>query len=45
MVAFKSDIMNAYIQIGPEAEQLLAGFVKVIINYKIVIRYYKPHLF
>jgi len=32
MVAFKSDIMNAYIQIGPEAEKLLTGLVKVIIN-------------
>lgn len=32
MVAFKSDIMNAYIRIGPEAEKLLAGLVTVIIN-------------
>jgi len=45
MVAFKSDIMNAYIRIGPEAEKLLAGFFKVIINYKILINYYKLHLF
>lgn len=29
MVAFKSDIMNAYIRIGPEAEKLLAGLVKL----------------
>lgn len=37
MVAFKSDIMNAYIRIGPEAEKLLTGFVKVIISYKNLI--------
>lgn len=29
MVAFKSDIMNAYIRIGPKAETLLAGLIKV----------------
>ncbi|XP_060858360.1 recQ-like DNA helicase Blm isoform X2 [Metopolophium dirhodum] len=29
MVAFKSDIMNAYIRIGPEAEKLLTGFIKL----------------
>lgn len=30
MVASKFDVMNAYIRIGPEAEKLLAGLVKVI---------------
>lgn len=29
MVSSKSDIMNAYIRIGPEAENLLTGHVKV----------------
>lgn len=29
MIAFKSDIMNAYIRIGPGAEKLLAGQTRV----------------
>lgn len=29
MIASKSDIMNSYIRIGPEAEKLLTGPVKV----------------
>lgn len=29
MVSSKSDIMNAYIRIGPEAEKLLNGHVEV----------------
>lgn len=30
MVASKSDIMNAYIRVGPHAENLMAGLVNVI---------------
>ncbi|KAF0766088.1 Uncharacterized protein FWK35_00001987 [Aphis craccivora] len=33
MVAFKSDIMNAYIRIGPKAETLLAGIVKLSLAF------------
>ncbi|XP_060844582.1 recQ-like DNA helicase Blm [Rhopalosiphum padi] len=33
MVAFKSDIMNAYIRIGPKAETLLAGLVKLSLAF------------
>ncbi|XP_025198118.1 Bloom syndrome protein homolog [Melanaphis sacchari] len=33
MVAFKSDIMNAYIRIGPKAESLLAGSVKLSLAF------------
>ncbi|XP_050061310.1 recQ-like DNA helicase Blm isoform X2 [Aphis gossypii] len=33
MVAFKSDIMNAYIRIGPKAETLLAGLIKLSLAF------------
>lgn len=29
MIAYKSDIMNAYIRIGPKAEILMDGHIKV----------------
>lgn len=29
MIAYKSGIMNAYIRIGPEAEILMSGLIKV----------------
>jgi len=29
MIASKTDIMNAYIKVGPRADNLLAGHIKV----------------
>lgn len=39
MIASKVDIINAFIRVGPEAEKLLQGSVKVInaFNYKFIL--------